>query len=58
MQPILLDFSPALVISVNLYGVVVLDAGEDCVKQFDELCGGLVSETRKNEGQDDGVAFH
>ena len=55
---ILADFSLSLVIAVNLSGVVVLDAGKECVEQLDELCGGLIGEARQQEGQDDGVAFH
>ena len=42
---------------VNLFGVVVLDAANEFVEQLDKLCGGLVGEGRKNEGQD-GAAFH
>jgi hypothetical protein len=52
------DFSLALVVAVGLCGVMVLDAGDEFVEQLDELCGGLVGEARKNEGQDDAVAFH
>lgn len=47
-----------LVIAVNLCCVVVLDAADEFVEQLDELCGGAVGEARKQEGQDDGVAFH
>ena len=56
--PIQADVVLALVIAVNLFGVVVLDAGKKCVEQLDELCGGLIAEARQQEGQDDGVAFH
>ena len=52
------DFWLALVIAVGLCGVMVLDAGEQFVEQLDELCGGLVSQARKHEGQQDAVAFH
>jgi len=52
------DFLLALSIAVNLFGVVVLDAANEFVEQLEKLCGGLVGEARKNEGQDDGVAFH
>lgn len=58
IQPILLDFLPSFAIVVSLFGVVVLDAGNDFVEQLEELCGGLIGEARKNEGQEDGVAFH
>ena len=47
-----------LVIAVNLCCVVVLDAADELVEQLDELCGGLVGEARKQEWQDDRVAFH
>lgn len=57
-MPVVLNFSLTFVIAVNLIGVVVFDAGENCVEQVDKLCGGLVGEARKNEGQDDGEAFH
>lgn len=46
------------VIAVHLIGVVVFDAGDECVEQLDELRSRLVGETRKYEGQDDGVPFH
>jgi len=39
----LADFLLPLVIAVNLFGVVVLDAGNKFVEQRDELCGGLVA---------------
>lgn len=52
------DFSLTFVIVVNLIGVVVFDAGDECVEQLEELRGGLVGETRKQEGQDDCVTFH
>jgi hypothetical protein len=52
------NFSLTLVIAVNLLGIVVLDAGVDCVEQVEQLCGGLVGEAWKSERQDDGVAFH
>ena len=48
----------ALVIAVNLSGIVVLDAGCDCVEQVDELRGGLVGEAWQHERQDDGAPFH
>lgn len=47
-----------LVISVNLCCVVVLDAADEFVEQLDELCGGAVGEARKQEWQDNRVAFH
>ena len=47
-----------LVIAVNLFGVVVLDAGNKFVEQRDELCGGLVAEARQHERQDDVVVLH
>ena len=52
------NVSLALVIAVNLSSVVVFDASNELMEQFDELRGGLVGEAWKNEGQDDGVAFH
>ena len=57
-MPIQGDVALALVIAVNLFGVVVLDAGKECVEQLYELCGGLIGEAWQQEGQDDGVAFH
>jgi hypothetical protein len=44
---VLSDFLLALVVAVNLFGVMVLDAGDEFVEQGDELHGGLVGETRQ-----------
>ena len=35
-----------LVITIDLRGVMVLDAGHELVEQFDELGGGLVGKAR------------
>ena len=57
-MPIQAEVALALVIAMNLFGVMVLDAGQELVEQLDELCGGVVAEARPQERQDDGAAFH
>jgi len=56
--PIEVEVALTLVVAMNLFGVVVLDAGNELVEQLDELSGGVVGKARQQEGPDDGVAFH
>lgn len=51
-------FALTAAIALDLWGVMVFDAGDELAQHIDELRRGLIGEARQVKGQDERFAFH
>jgi hypothetical protein len=45
-------------IAMDLFGILVLDGGDEVLERVEQLGGAFIGEDRQVQGQDDGSAFH